>query len=40
MNLYNGNEVEFDLLKGCAGFKLTNTFEQYTRDNFSRKLRF
>ena len=40
MKLYNGEEIEFDLLKGIAGFKLTSTFQQITRDNFTRKLRF
>ena len=38
--MYEGEQVEFDLLKGCAGFALTSTFEQVTRSNFTRKLKF
>ena len=40
MNLYNGNEICFDLLDGAAGFQKTNSFEQITRDVFIRKIKF
>ena len=40
MRMTTGEEFTFNLLKGCAGFQMTNTFNQVTRDQFVRKLSF
>ena len=40
MRMSRHEEVEFDLLKGIAGFKMTSTFQQVTREQFTRVLRF
>jgi hypothetical protein len=39
-NLYNGEQVEFDLTEGCNCFKKTKCYEQVTLDKFKRNIKF
>ena len=40
MRMTTGEEFTFNLLNSIAGFQMTNTFNQVTRDQFVRKLSF
>ena len=37
--LFNGEEIEFNILDGCAGFKNLN-YQIYSLNEFKRKIKF
>jgi plasmid rolling circle replication initiator protein Rep len=40
MELYDGEKIKFDLKDGSTAFKKTNSFNQITRETFTRTIHF